>query len=158
MCQIYSNLVFLILIFSLSLSIECTFPVSSIGYSHPSYISLLMSVFSLPSFGGGEEEEGLAKGSGGDASLTLGEKISLPSGIATLVSNVFFLCLGFDFLASPSRLTDPSHPTVSLARSIFPARSLDLVALLSSLQPVTALCKVAALPSSCATVNKDLFN
>jgi hypothetical protein len=54
-------------------------------------------------------------------------------------------------------LTDPSPPTVSLARSVFPTRSLDLVALLSSLQLVTALCRVAALRSSCATVSKDLF-
>ncbi|CAK9218384.1 unnamed protein product [Sphagnum jensenii] len=75
------------------------------------------------------------------------------------MSTCSFLPLDFgDFLASPSRLTDPSHPTVSLARSIFPARTLDLVALLSSLQIVTALCKVAALRSSCATVNKDLSN
>jgi len=64
----------------------------------------------------------------------------------------FFLLDFRDFLASPSRLTAPSHPTVSLAPCIFPARSLDLVALLSSLQLVAALCKVAALRSSCATV------
>jgi hypothetical protein len=68
----------------------------------------------------------------------------------------FFLSDFCDFLPPPSRFIDPTHPIVSLARSIFPARSLDLVALLSSLQLVTALCKIAALCSSCASVNKDL--
>jgi hypothetical protein len=63
----------------------------------------------------------------------------------------FFLLDLCDFLPPPSRLIHPTHPTVSLARSIFPARSLDLVPLLSSHQVVTPLCKVDALRSSCAT-------
>ncbi len=59
---------------------------------------------------------------------------------------------------NPSPILPYSLGTIRFPPISFPPLSPDVVALLSSLQLVTALCRVAALRSSCATVSKDLFD
>jgi hypothetical protein len=59
---------------------------------------------------------------------------------------------------NPSPILPYSLGNIRFLPVSFPPFSLDVIALLSSLQLVTALCRVAALHSSCATVSKDLFN
>jgi hypothetical protein len=119
----------------------------SLHWSNPSYVSLAQSIFPARSL------DLVALLSSLQLVTALCKVAALRSSCAKCC---FFLSDFCDFLPPPSRFIDPTHPIVSLARSIFPARSLDLVALLSSLQLVTALCKIAALCSSCASVNKDL--